>query len=289
MAVYADVLVALNLLVNYFLLLATDKILKTDTKIWRLILSAFVGAVSSLYIFLPQMPFVLEMGFKIGVCVIMSLMAFVPKRAKHFIRTVGVLFLITCSYAGVMMAVWHIFKPNGMVIYNSVVYFNISPIVLVVSSSIGYIVFMVLRYVFKSSSQTARICSISIELEGKNMDFRAIIDTGNSIEDVFGESEIIITDKSGIKKLLGSENVFENEQAKLRYRAIPCSTVYGKGMLEGVRCDRATVVSEDKTVIIKNPILAVSNTPLNDGYNAIVNPKILDRAGNYCEIQKYNT
>lgn len=283
MAVYADVLVALNLLVNYFLLLVSDKILKTDTKIWRLILSAFVGAVSSLYIFLPQMSFFLEIGFKISVCIIMSLIAFIPKRPKQFLRAVGVLFLITCSYAGVMMAVWHIFKPNGMVIYNSVVYFNISPIVLVVSSSVAYFAFIFLRYVFKLSSQTAETCSIRIELGEKKIDLKAIIDTGNSITDVFGESEVIITDKQEIKKLLGSKNLFENGDVKPRYRAIPCSTVYGTGVLEGVRCDRAVVVNNGKTSVIKKPILAVSNTPLNDGYNAIVNPRILDRAGNYCE------
>ena len=38
----------------------------------------------------------------------------------------------------------------------------------------------------------------------------------------------------------------------------------------------AVVSGNSKTILLKKPILAVAKTPLNDGYNAIVNPKILD-------------
>ena len=61
----------------------------------------------------------------------------------------------------------------------------------------------------------------------------------------------------------------------MRFRMIPCNTVSGNDLLEGYRCDEASVIGSNKTVILKKPILAVSKTPLDDGYNAIINPEIL--------------
>jgi hypothetical protein len=45
--------------------------------------------------------------------------------------------------------------------------------------------------------------------------------------------------------------------------------------MEGYRCDRAEVFFDKKTISLESPILAVSKTPLHDGFNAIINPEIL--------------
>ena len=51
MVVYADVLIVVNLIVDYFLLKCSNLILKEKPKLWRIILGSGVGAVFSLYIF----------------------------------------------------------------------------------------------------------------------------------------------------------------------------------------------------------------------------------------------
>lgn len=53
--IYIDILVCLNVIVNYFLLLASGKFLSRPYKRWRILLGAFLGGLYSLYILLPQL------------------------------------------------------------------------------------------------------------------------------------------------------------------------------------------------------------------------------------------
>ena len=94
---------------------------------------------------------------------------------------------------------------------------------------------------------------------------------------MFGNSEVIIIDKTKAHKILGSSD-YSSEKLKTRYRAIPCTTVSGYDILDGFRLDTAEVKTADKKVILKNPILAISKVSTENGCG-IVNPKIFENAG----------
>lgn len=274
MVVYADILIILNFLVDYFLLLASAKLLHFNSPVIRLLASAVIGGFSSLYIFAPDLGFLIGLLFRTAVCALMVFAAFGFKNIKTFLRGCGVLFLVTCGYGGIMTAVWYFLKPNGMTVVNSVVYFNISPTVLIIASLAAYILFMIFSAVFSKTSKFAERCEITISADGGSITMEGIIDTGNSIEDILGNSEVIIADKSYVKTLFGDINPVTNEKLKPRYRLMPCGTVSGGGTLEGFRCDTALITDGEKSVKLEKPILAVSKTPLNDDYSAIVNPRI---------------
>ncbi len=273
--VYADVLIFLNTLVDYFLLLATAKLAGEQIRTFRVVISAFIGGLSSLYIFFPKSNFIIELLYNSAVAFILSGLCFGVKRFKRYIKNTGIFFIITCSYAGIMFAFWLIFKPYGMVINNSIVYFNISPTVLVVCSVVGYLIFSLLWRIFKRSSPLAEKCSITVFADGRKIQLVAIADTGNSIEDIFENRDVIIVNKNDVEMLFGSCDFLDNGDLKRRYRILPCSTVSGYDTLDSYRCDSAVIEFEDKKTIIKKPLLAVSKVALSDDYNAIVNPKIL--------------
>lgn len=274
MVVYADILIVLNLIVDYFLLRASAKISGVTPCLGRMICGAAAGAVSSIYIFLPQSGIMFELLFRMVVCLVMTVCTFGFHTLKAYFKNALILFAVTCAYAGIMIALWYVFKPNGMLINNSVVYFDISPVVLVGSSVVGYILFSVFSTIFSKNSKCAERCSVTVFADGKSADMTAIIDTGNSVEDVFGSSEVIVADKSSIERLFGDVSDREKESLKKRYRVLPCGTVTGGGMLEGYRCDSAVITEGKKSITLKNPILAVSKVSLNDDYSAIVNPRI---------------
>ena len=50
--IYVDILLMINLLVNFLMLSAAGLLVKTPTRSWRMLLSAAIGAVYSLIIFL---------------------------------------------------------------------------------------------------------------------------------------------------------------------------------------------------------------------------------------------
>lgn len=273
LVVYADILIILNFLVDYFLLLAASHFLSGNIKTYRLLLSALLGGASSLYIFLPQINLFVDFLFKIFTLLIMSFVAFGFVCLKRYIKCVLIFTAVNCGYTGIMIAVWYLFKPNGMLVNNSVVYFNISPVVLVSLTVVGYVAFTLLNYVFSKTSKSAEKCIVKVTADGKTVELSAIIDTGNSIKDVFGMGEIIVVDRKSIE-LLFENNTF-SEELDSRYRAIPCGTVSGGGLLDGYRCDSGIIKAEHKTVKLNKPVLAVSKTNLPDDCSAIVNPDIL--------------
>lgn len=274
MVVYADILIVLNLLVNYFLLAATSVLLRIKAKALPVILSALLGAAASLYIFLPGHGIAAEALFKVLLCFAMAAVAYRPRSLKLWFKQTAVFFGVTCAYGGIMAAVWHLFAPSGMVIHNSVVYFNISPTALILGTAAAYIVLTVLNRIFSRSSRYAGECDITVNLTDKVLKLRAILDTGNSITDVFGKSEIIITDKRRLEQLVEGREA--TDEMKKRFRAVPCKTVSGDSVLTGYRCDSAVVSGEGKTLTLKRPILVSSEAEFTDGYNAIVNPEILE-------------
>ncbi len=276
LVVYADILIILNLIVNYFLLLAVKRFLCSKAKIIRIILSAAFGGVSSLYIFLPQSAVIFELLYKLVICIVMTLLSFGYKSLKYFLKASGTVFCVTCLYAGIMIAVWHIFKPDGMIINNSVVYFNISPLILICSTVAFYLTFTALIRIFSGTSKAAEKCEITLFAEESKVSLNAIIDTGNSIEDIFGKSEVIIADKSVYYSLFGERDISTDDSLKKRYRVVPCTTVTGMDTLDGYRCERADIKTQSSNITIKKPILAISKEALCDGYEAIVNPKIFN-------------
>ena len=266
--VYADVLIFLNLIVNYFLLCACFKILKQTPKALNVILSAILGGVSSLYIFLPKINILLEAILKIITCALMAIICFGFKNIKNLLKNIGVLFTVTCAYGGIMFAFWLMFNPKGMVINNSVVYFNISPLALIIFSVAAYIIFSIFSLIFGQISKFANKCSVTVFADDKNIRLEAIIDTGKSIEDIFSNSQIIIADKAKVEKLFSPK-----DKSSSRYRILPCNTVSGSGVLEGFRCDSAVIISNNEKTVLQKPILAISKTDLADGYDAIINPE----------------
>lgn len=268
MAVYADILVLVNFLVDYFLLRLTALMLHKKPRLWRMLLGAFTGGLFSLYIFLPQSAAVLEIFVHILMCGITAFITFGFGGVRDYLRCVAVLFGVNFAYSGGMIAVWYIFKPYGMVVNNSVVYFNISPIFLIVFSVAGYFIVALLRSWLKKSFPQNCECSVKLFVGSDTVSLCGIVDTGNSLRDPFGMSQIIIIGKDTADILLGESR--ETDDVKRRYRAIPCATATGTEILDGYRLDRAEITHNNLRSVFKNPIAAISKAPLCD-CQAIVN------------------
>ena len=154
------------------------------------------------------------------------------------------------------------------------VYFNISPLFLIGFTVAFYLLFSIGVKIFGKSSNSAERCEVTLYANDKKANFDAILDTGNSLRDIYGKSEIIIAEKSVFYLLFGENNINNDDTLKKRYRIIPCTTIAGSTTLDGYRCDKAFIKSENNKITLEKPILAISNEAINDDYAAILNPQI---------------
>lgn len=273
MIVYADVLILVNFVVNYFILRLTAKLDKTHYLRYRIILGSFMGGIFSLYIFLPKQHPVLEVIFRIVTASVITLIAFGFKNTRAFLRRVFIMLITTFVYAGIVMGIWLLFRTNKIVINNSVVYFDISAIQLIIVFTITYIVITFAEFIFRRNTVSAASCKLNINIEGRILKLTAIFDTGNSVTDLFTEADTVIVDKT----------IFENtfnmavlcSQFSSRYRVIPCSTVAGEKLLEGLRGDSMEIEYNGKKYSFEKPLVLASSQPLKEDFNAILNSDIL--------------
>ena len=145
---------------------------------------------------------------------------------------------------------------------------------LAVLGAAAYFLLRLLQLIFSGTSKLAERCEITVSAGNNSITLEGIVDTGNSVEDIFGGGEVIIADGEYVKTLFGEIDPAINREIRSRYRVMPCGTVTGGGTLEAFRCDTALVSDGKRSVRLNKPILAVSKTPLKDDYAAIVNPRI---------------
>ncbi len=267
MVIYADVLIILNIITDYFILKLTGAILKNQAELKRMIPASVTGGIFSLSALLPTMNIFMDILLKIAMSFIICLLAFGGKHIKTLLRNTAVFFGVTYLYGGIALSIYLLLKPAGMVINNSVVYFNISPIILIISSTVFYFAFMLLRYLLSKNSKQPDECTVTALMKDKTVHLNGIVDTGNSLCDIFGLSEIIIVNGKEI------EDIASTYKNSSRYRIIPVKTVTGTRMLEGYRFDKATIFYGNEEKLLINPILAKSEVPIDGEYNAIINPR----------------
>ncbi len=88
MMIYLDILVILNLFIDYFLLLSSAILMKRDVRKRRLIFASIFGSFSSLLIFLPSLHPILMFLVKFLIGVGLVLIAFGYKTRAIFLKTV---------------------------------------------------------------------------------------------------------------------------------------------------------------------------------------------------------
>ncbi len=265
MVVYIDVLIFLNAVVDYFILLLASFFAERKIKEWRLMLSSFLSALGSLYIFAPKTNMFFDFLFKALFSLIITLTAFGYKKLRIFLKAYFCFFGVSLLYCGLAVLLWTVFTPNKMVIKNSVVYFNISLTQMLIFTVAGYIIIRIIRFFVTKSAPHSKRAELSLNNNNTCVNISALVDSGNSLKDIYQNRKIIITDNKTATELFG------NLEEKLPL-LLPCKTISGSSFVKAYSLKKATV----NNTPIYNVLVAVCNIQFNDDYRAIVSPDILE-------------
>ncbi|HCH28907.1 MAG TPA: hypothetical protein DEW35_05305 [Ruminococcaceae bacterium] len=270
MVIYADVLFILNTVTDYFLIKLSGVFVNRAARLWRICLSAILGGLSSFYIFLPSPGMAIDVPLKILICAILIFTAYGFENIKLFLKLTATLFSVTFLLGGIVSAFVFYFRPRNIYINNNIPYIDINPVIFIVSGVFYYIIALTVKTLTERQGEFAKECRLSLYLESNEYNLSGLIDTGNSITDIFGLSEIIIAEKATVETMYDSLTA---EDKLRRFRSVPVKTVSGESVLKGIRIDKAIIKSEENQKSLINPIIVASNTEIEDGFGAIINPR----------------
>lgn len=284
--IYIDVLLCVNLLINYVILILEAKLLNLRIKRKRLILSALMGSFYSIFIFFDQINLLLSLFIKLLMSITIILIAYGFINTRSFVKSIVTFYFINFIFGGIIFCIWYFISPKGIFIKNGIVYFDISPTFLILSTVVIYFSIKIYQYFLGESDLHNIVCDLEILNNGKTVKLFAKVDTGNSLKEPFSNKPVIVAEYESLKDILPPEvknyiqdNV-EDWTAKGKktslLRVIPYSTVSGEGLLPAFTPEKVTIKYKNKTYI-KETFLAISKRNLFLGdYKALVPPDLID-------------
>ncbi len=242
--IYVDVLIVLNIYVNFMLILASSRITGSRVSNIRGIVASVYGSFYSLMILLPELNIFLNMIIKIFAGVTIIIIAFGFVNLKRLVVNTICFFTVNFIFGGVMFAVYIWLKPSFMHFNNTYFYVDFSLLLLIFVTAFLYTALSVFRYFADRTSFLSDDYMISIKYHGKNTLLKGLADTGNSLVDFFTGKPVIICSREEISGLVKIPDSPE-ECLKIKgFRIIPYSVISGDGMIPVFTPDEVLIFNE---------------------------------------------
>ena len=274
LTIYADMLVAVNLYIDFFLLWCVRKVLGLGARTCRLLLGAFLGAAWALLSLLPLPAWTaLPLGL-IG-ALLAALGAFTPGSAKLLGKAALCLWLFSFLLAGFCLFLLQVLSPAGLAVSGNVIYLDLSPRLLFLFTCGAYGLFWLWHRLLPRDRGRGRLQAFVVEQGGKTQTLLARGDTGNSLREPFSGLPVIVCRREKLQSLAPRELLSWQEGEFLPgagLRLVPFESLGGKGLLPAFRPERVTLGKGDPPV---GCYLALSPVPFAaQGWDALYNPDL---------------
>ena len=147
--------------------------------------------------------------------------------------------LFGAALSGLLSLVQSFLPLSGMVLRNGTVYFDISPLLLVLLTCAAYGVLYLFDRLFQKREPDVLFSTVHLTHSGKSVQLSSKIDTGMTLREPFSGLPVILVHRSAVKDLLPPN--FGTADCPLPFRLIPFSSVGGTGVLPAFSPDAVTV------------------------------------------------
>ena len=153
--IYADVLIVLNIYINFILILATSKITRSRIAGKRGIISAVYGSFYSLMILLPELDIFLNLLVKLFAGATIVLISFGFGNLKRFFINTVCFFGVNFIFGGVIFAVYIWLEPSFIHFNNTYFYVDFSLLLLILVTAFLYTALSIFRFLCMFRSYTS--------------------------------------------------------------------------------------------------------------------------------------
>ncbi len=275
--IYIDVLLIVNVIIDYFLIKATEFFVGKNSSKLRVFFGSVFGALSSLLILLPDLSY-LSIAINVAVAAVITFIVFGFNDFRTFIKNTVYYFLVSFLFAGLIVFINFSFSPENLATNNLSFYFDISPIFLLLSVLGFYLLLSVIEILFKKPSEKPQLVEVELSILKNVKKMNAFVDTGNKLCDpCFGNPVMLVKKelaetflpKQVAEDILSQTLAVVEQQSDLKIRMIPYKALGHSGMLVGVVADYCKVLEKKKNKVYK-PIVAFSDIPESDFNNSAV-------------------
>ena len=275
---------------NAIILYASSIVLKIKPKAIRIILASGIGSIYAIITYVTELPMYTSIISKAILAIIMVYVGFNPQSVKKLLKQVFVFYLTSFLFGGVALYLIYVIKPQNALIRNGMFVGDYVLKVIFLGAIIAFIIIKIAIKIIKTKiSSKDMYCNIKIKINGKMVNTKAMIDTGNLAKEPITNTPVVIVESSllydilpkeilnNLEKILGGDlsQISEEHQNQYmqRLRCIPFSSL-GKqnGMLLGIKADEVEVESEDEKKITQNVIIGIYDKSLTKRgeYRALV-------------------
>lgn len=289
--IYVDVLVSVNLFINYFLLLSVTKILNLKPVRKKLILGAFVGALYSLVILAPPMNGFFSLLIKLIMSASIIFLAFKWVSAKLFLKIIMTFYGINFLFGGIVFFLWYFVSPTGIFINNNMIYLNLSPVFLVSATFVSYLAIRLMNKIASRQNNLTLNYDIQINTEGKSVILNAKLDTGNALREPFSGLPVVVVQHKSVEKIIpesikiyfyafnacgsSATSAYDNQKFK-DFRLIPYKTISGTGLLPAFKPEYIKILSVDQNIPKEAYIAVCTEKIFNDKFQALICPELIE-------------
>lgn len=257
MKIYLDLIMILNFFIDFILLLTVSLILKRNVKLTKIILGAFVGGISILFLFFYINSVVLFL-FKLIISILMILITFGFKSIKYTLINLLYLYMSSIILGGFLylLNIEFSYKHIGIIFFNNGLSINF--IFLIIFSPV--ILYIYIKQTKNLKYNYSNYYNVEIINKNKKYKYTAYMDSGNVLVDSLTKKSVILIDK---RKLLF--NIKE-------FRLIPYLGVNGSNMIKVVKIDKLLFNNKE----YNNVLVGIMDKISLDGVEVILNRKLLE-------------
>lgn len=275
--IYIDTLFLLNAVVDYLLLLAAARVAGEPLSRGRFLLGGVMGGIYAVAIFL--FPMLTGMVYKCAVLMLIMLVAY--GKSQKLLRQILIFLALSAAFAGGILAI-SLTGGEGLSLNGGVLYSSMDLKMVLLSASFCYAVLTTVFQNFATHTvASGELISVRLELQGKEIEFFAMIDTGNTLKDPISGLPVLVVEAQVLSELLPRPfprekvaqpydfmNHYSNHPIGKRMRLIPYQAVGVQGLLLVMKMDKVTLNHEASPSIL----VGLSPTAVSDGgnYKALV-------------------
>ncbi len=263
MEIYLDLLLILNTYFTWILLNLTAQTARAELKPINCAAASFIGGLSSLGALLPttvKLYAFTSIALRLLSLALIIAVAFWRVSLKKSVALAIVFVGYNLLLGGVFYLLRSFFKIPQILLPSGFIYFDVSPIRLVCLTALVYAAVIIFDKIYSRRLGKNASYKVSFRIGCKVYSIDGYADTGNNLRDLFSGLPVIFC--TGISLEPGSG-----------FRAVPCKTVSGEGLLYACKPEELTL--RDQSGKTYRPAALVSGSGGGGEIKAVFNPSIL--------------